>query len=243
MHRMAAHRPETIPANSRAVEASNTNRSELIFTIGAHHARGETEPDARADSQTGSIPNMRRHILFALLCSVFAASQLAAQNTQAPGLDPLANPSSQIASPLTEPTLSPGVILLMELEGRFEKAVEAGGGKAFASWFADDAVTLSNGKPAVLGHAAIAAQAQWDPKTYQLTWTPEGAQMGPSNDMGFTWGHYDGRSKDKNGQPVVVSGRYLTVWKKLPNGTWKVALDASADAPPPLGECCTLPKP
>lgn len=186
---------------------------------------------------------MCRPIFFFLLLSVFAVLPLAAQNSPAPGLDPLATPSSQIASPLTEPTLSPGVILLMELEGRFEKAVEAGGGKAFASWFADDAVTLSNGKPAVLGHAAIAAQAQWDPKTYQLTWTPEGAQMGPSNDMGFTWGHYDGRSKDKNGQPVVVSGRYLTVWKKLPNGTWKVALDASADAPPPLGECCTLPKP
>lgn len=131
----------------------------------------------------------------------------------------------------------------MELDGRFEKSVEAGGGKAFASWFANDAVILSNGKPAVMGHAAITAQAQWDPKTYQLTWTPEGAQMGPSNDMGFTWGHYEGHSKDKNGQPVTVSGRYFTVWKKLPDGTWKVALDASADAPPTSGECCTLPKP
>lgn len=131
----------------------------------------------------------------------------------------------------------------MELDGRFEKSVVEGGGKAFASWFADDAVILSNGKPAVMGHTAIVAQAQWDPKVYQLTWVPEGAQMGPSNDMGFTWGDYEGRSKDKNGQPIVVSGRYFTVWKKLPNGTWKVALDASADAPPTSGECCTLPKP
>ena len=67
----------------------------------------------------------------------------------------------------------------MELEGRFEKAVAAGGGKAFASWFADDAVTLNNGRPAVLGRTAIAAQAQWDPKTYQLTWTPAGRTDGP----------------------------------------------------------------
>lgn len=188
---------------------------------------------------------MRRHILCVLLLS-FAALPLAAQSipgTASTSLDPLSRPSNSVASPLAEPTLNPGVVLLMELEGRFEKAVEAGGGKAFASWFADDAVTLANGKPAVLGHAAIAAEAKWDPKTYQLTWTPEGAQMGPSNDMGFTWGHYEGRSKDKNGQPVVISGRYLTVWKKLPDGTWKVALDASADAPPPSGECCTLPKP
>jgi ketosteroid isomerase-like protein len=104
-------------------------------------------------------------------------------------------------------------------------------------------VVLNNGRPAVLGRGNIAAQAAWDPKTYQLTWAPQGAQMGPSNDMGFTWGHYDGRSADKNGQPVVTSGRYFTVWKKIPDGTWKVALDASSNEPPASGECCVLPKP
>lgn len=161
----------------------------------------------------------------------------------APGFDALAKPRATVANPLTQPTLSPGVLLLLELDGRFAKAVAAGGGKAFASWFADDAVTLNNGKPPVLGHAAIAAQAQWDPKDYQLTWTPQGAQMGPSNDMGFTWGHYEGRSKDKHGQPVVISGRYFTIWKKVADGSWKVALDASADEPAAAGECCTLPKP
>jgi len=191
---------------------------------------------------------MRRSFFAALLLGTITVLPLAAQSGTTPGaespaLDPLTQSANPIASPLTEPTLSPGIIQLMELEGRFQKSVEAGGGKAFASWFADDAVVLSNGKPAVLGHAAIAAQAKWNPKAYQLTWTPEGARMGPANEMGFTWGRYEGRSKDKNGQPVVVSGRYFTVWKKLPDGDWKVALDASADAPPPLGECCTLPKP
>jgi ketosteroid isomerase-like protein len=164
-------------------------------------------------------------------------------STAAPGFGVLAKPTDPAANPFAEPTLTPGVLLLMELEGRFAKAVAAGGGKAFASWFADDGVTLNNGRPAVLGRTAISAQAQWDPKTYQLTWTPQGAQMGPSNDMGFTWGHYEGHSKDKNGQPVVISGRYFTVWKKVADGSWKVALDASADEPPAAGECCTLPKP
>jgi ketosteroid isomerase-like protein len=201
---------------------------------------------------TDSIVNMARHSTFRLFFCVFASCPLVAQmlaqtspgtNIFAPGYDALAQSSSAISSPLTQPTLTPGALLLLELEGRFAKAVEAGGGKAFGNWFADDGVTLNNGKPAVLGRTAIAAQAQWDPKTYQLTWTPQGAQMGPSNDMGFTWGHYEGRSKDKNGGPVVIAGRYFTVWKKLPDGTWKVALDASADEPPATGECCVLPKP
>jgi ketosteroid isomerase-like protein len=139
--------------------------------------------------------------------------------------------------------VSPGALLLLELDGRFAKAVAAGGGKAFVEWLADDAVTLNNGKAAVLGRTAIAAQSKWDAKTYQLTWTPQGAQMGPSNDMGFTWGHYESRSKDKNGEAVVTTGRYFTVWKKMPNGTWKVALDGGANEPPLAGDCCALPKP
>lgn len=166
-----------------------------------------------------------------------------AQQPSGGQLDPLTKPLAQIISPITQPTISPGVLQLMELEGRFGQAVAAGGGKAFAAWFADDAVTLNNGRPAVLGRANIAAQAQWDPKTYQLTWSPEGAQMGPSNDMGFTWGHYEGHSKDANGQPVVISGRYITLWKKVADGSWKVAMDASANDPPAAGECCALPKP
>ena len=148
-----------------------------------------------------------------------------------------------LISPVVQPTLSPGVIALLELEGRFSQETTEGGGKAFVSWFADDAVTLSNGKPAVLGRGAIAQTADWNPKNYQLSWVAQGAQMGPSNDMGFTWGRYEGRSTDHNGKPVLTSGRYITIWKKLPNGSWKVAMDASADEPPSSGDCCALPKP
>jgi len=148
-----------------------------------------------------------------------------------------------VVSPVVQPTLTPGQIQLIELEGRFAQETADGGGKAFASWFAEDAVTLSNGQPAVLGRGAIAAAANWNPKDYQLTWVVQGAEMGPSNDMGYTWGHYEGRAKDKNGQPVVTTGRYLTIWKKLPDGMWKVTLDASANEPAASGDCCALPKP
>jgi ketosteroid isomerase-like protein len=183
-------------------------------------------------------------IAFSLLnAQTIAQSGAGSEIIATSGFDSLAQSPGIVSNPLSQPTLTPGALVLLELEGRFSQAVAEGGGKAFGSWFAEDGVTLNNGKPAILGRTAIAAQAQWDPKTYQLTWTPQGAQMGPSNDMGFTWGHYEGRSKDKNGEPVVIAGRYFTIWKKLANGTWKVALDASAEDPPATKECCTLPKP
>ena len=197
--------------------------------------------------------------LLFLLLPLLLARTLSAQTTGTPAPSTSAPGSSSptgitpfgagsggpaiLSNPLAQPTLSSGALFLIELEARFAKAVAEGGGKAFATWFADDAVTLNNGRPAVLGRANIARDAQWDPKTYQLTWIPSGAQMGPSNDMGFTWGRYEGHSVDKNGGPVVTSGRYMTVWKKEGDGTWKVIMDASANDSPESGECCTLPKP
>lgn len=147
------------------------------------------------------------------------------------------------ASPLTQPTLSPGVLQLMELDGKFAQDVLKGGGAAFVSWLAPEAVTLNNKMAPEMGKTRIAAKATWKPEEYQLTWYPQGGQMGPSNDMGFTWGHYEGKSKDEHGQPVVITGRYITVWKKMPDGKWKVVLDASAEEPPAAGDCCKLPNP
>lgn len=166
----------------------------------------------------------------------------AAVGQSAPGFDPLAKGTVQI-SPLTQPMITPSMLTLLELETKFSDAVAKGGGKAFSSWFAEDGISLANKEAPVMGHAAIAARAVWDPKEYQLTWIADGAQMGPSNDMGFTWGHYDGVSKDQHGEMVRTSGRYMTVWKKQSTGEWKVALDSSAEEPPNAGSCCVLPKP
>ncbi len=191
-------------------------------------------------------------LLFSLLC-IFARTTVSAQ--QAPGTIPGLPKSTATTTPglgayayklIPVPsalTLTPGVVQLLDLEGRFAEEVAAGGGKAFGTWFAEDAVTLNNGKPAVVGRGAIAAAADWDPKRYMLTWVAQGAQMGPSNDMGFTWGHYEGRSIGSDGKAVITTGRYITVWKKLSDGTWKVAMDASAAEPATTPECCSVPRP
>ena len=144
-------------------------------------------------------------------------------------------------NPLTDPTVKPGKMLLFDLEARFAKDVLERGGAGFADWFAEDGVALGNGAAPLIGKVAIQKSANWDPKVYQLTWTPTDAQMGPSGDMGYTWGHFEGHSKDASGNPVTVTGRYITVWKKQADGHWKVALDAGANEPLEAGDCCKLP--
>ncbi|MGO9323744.1 MAG: YybH family protein [Terracidiphilus sp.] len=148
---------------------------------------------------------------------------------------------SQTPNPLTDSTVKPGKMQLYDLEARFAKDVLERGGQGFASWFAEDGVALGNGVAPLIGKVAIAKSANWSPKDYQLTWTPTDAMMGPSGDMGYTWGHFEGRSKDKNGNPVLTSGRYITMWRKEADGSWKVVLDAGANEPPAAGDCCKLP--
>ena len=144
-------------------------------------------------------------------------------------------------NPLADTTVNPGKMLLYDLEARFAKDVLKRGGAGFADWFADDGVALGNGAAPLIGKVAILKGANWSPNAYRLTWTPTEALMGPSGDMGYTWGHFEGRSKDANGNDVVITGRYITIWRRQKDGNWKVALDAGANEPPESGDCCKLP--
>lgn len=151
---------------------------------------------------------------------------------------PSPQPGNQAGNLLTNPGVTPGAEFLYQLEAKFAADTAKGGGKAFAAWFAPDAVTLANGKAPVVGSDAIAAAATWSPESYQLTWTPEGGRMAAGGDMGFTWGRYQGVAKDAEGNTVKTSGRFMTVWKKQPDGTWKVELDASNEGP--AEDCCRV---
>jgi len=164
-----------------------------------------------------------------------------ARDAPAQVLVPDLSSSGSAANPLADTTMKPGKALLFDLEAKFAQATAEGGGKAFATWFAEDSVTLGKGQPPVHGREAIAKQATWSPKNYQLSWTPTDAMMSPSGDMGYTWGHYEGRTSNEDGKSQVTSGRYLTIWRKEPDGSWKVVLDASSDEPAGGDDCCRLP--
>ena len=232
-HNRHGSRPKHVPTR-RTVRSAL-----LLFTALSAQVASGAQTGVQTGVQTGAQTTAQTGTSTTIQTGTLPSPQILPSQ---PTYDPLGPQRPTIITPLLQPTLTPELLTLFELEGRFAQAVAKGGGKAFAEWFADDAVTLNNGRPAVLGRTAISREAQWKSAEYQLSWVPEGAQMGPSNDMGFTWGHYEGRSKDHAGQPVVTSGRYITLWKKQ-RGQWKVAMDASADEPPAAGICCSLPKP
>ena len=175
----------------------------------------------------------------AVLIGLLAAGLAAPAFVQGQLPEPGSNGAS-VPNPLSDTTVKPGKMILFDLEARFAKDVAARGGAAFADWFAEDGVELSNGQAPVVGKVAILKDSNWSAKDYQLTWTPTDAVMGPSGDMGYTWGHVEGHSKDANGNPVTTSGRYMTIWRRQPDGNWKVVLDAGSNEPAAATDCCKV---
>jgi ketosteroid isomerase-like protein len=115
---------------------------------------------------------------------------------------------------------------LKRIEGEFMKAALERGSAGYMSYYAEDAVELPDGAPAIVGKANIAKGMGFlDDKNNRLTWSAVGADLAGSGDLGYTWGNYEFLSKDKDGNQHVERGKYTTVWKKQADGSWKVALD------------------
>ena len=115
---------------------------------------------------------------------------------------------------------------LRQLEGEFMKAAAEKGSAGYMSYYADDAVEVPNGAPLIQGKVNIAKTMGFlDDKNNRLTWTPVGADISASGDLGYTYGTYEFTSKDKDGKTVADHGKYTSIWKKQPDGSWKVVLD------------------
>lgn len=66
---------------------------------------------------------------------------------------------------------------------------------------------------------------------HSLRWEPLGAEV--SRTVGYTYGRYVSRGTDQEGKPVTRYGKYVTIWKKQVDGSWKVVLDIGNSSPPP----------
>jgi ketosteroid isomerase-like protein len=119
-----------------------------------------------------------------------------------------------------------GADTLRRLEAEFMQSAIEHGSTGYMSYDADDAVELPNGAVILQGKEAIGKTMGFlDNKDNRLTWTPVGADISASGDLGYTYGTYEFHSKDKDGKSVVSRGKYTSIWKKQKDGTWKVVLD------------------
>lgn len=122
--------------------------------------------------------------------------------------------------------------MLRHMEGDFMKATAEHGTAGYMSYYAEDSVEVPNGAAIVSGKANIAKTMSFlDDKNNHLTWSPVGADISSSGDLGYTYGTFEFSAIGKDGKPVVEHGKYTSIWKKQKDGSWKVVLDMGNASP------------
>jgi len=114
-----------------------------------------------------------------------------------------------------------------------EAAQRIGVGEAFVLYADPDATMLPAGQNAVTGRDRIRGQFADFPRGATLAWKPFRAEVARSGDLGYTLGTYESRGSGPDGKPVTRYGKYCSVWKKQPDGSWKWVVDVGTPSPEP----------
>jgi len=91
--------------------------------------------------------------------------------------------------------------------------------------YANDAVMLVPGAPLATGKDATRKSwaAQMAMSGFALTFRP--IKTVPVGDLAYEIGDYQFNGR-KNGQATSMKGKYVVVWGRQPDGSWKVLVDA-----------------
>ena len=121
---------------------------------------------------------------------------------------------------------------LLDTDWEFSRtSVKKGAAAAFYLFLTNNAMQLPEGSLPIYGKKAIFdTMMQGD---YTLSWTPVKAEVARSGELGWTWGKFVVQVIQKDGSEVTSFGKYLNIWKKQADGSWKVAVDMGNQSPSP----------
>jgi len=96
------------------------------------------------------------------------------------------------------------------------------------SHYADDAIFMEPGMPQMKGKDAIRAGLKMflSDKNFVLSFTPTNVEASKGSDLAYSYGTYTAIVTDaKTRKPVNDTGKYVCVYRKQSDGSWKAVLD------------------
>jgi uncharacterized protein (TIGR02246 family) len=126
---------------------------------------------------------------------------------------------------------------LRSTDARLSRAVADKDLERTLEFYASDASILPVAEPIVTGRQAI--RAEWEHifqiPGFQSTTTATTVEVSRGGDLGFTQGTYSTTFDLANGTQATERGKWVSVWKKQADGTWKVAVEIyNTNEPPPV---------
>jgi ketosteroid isomerase-like protein len=117
----------------------------------------------------------------------------------------------------------------------WSKVAEAKQVDAMVAYYAGDAVVLAQNAPMATTKEAVGKMMSdmFAMPGFGLKWQATKVEAARSGDFGYSLGTYEMTLNDPKGKPMTDRGKYATVWKKQPDGTWKTVVDMfNSDLPP-----------
>jgi ketosteroid isomerase-like protein len=108
----------------------------------------------------------------------------------------------------------------------FTAAALRGDSTAATSLYADDAILMWANAPAARGHDAIAKSFGAAVSTMKVSaFKLQTQDVTLAGDYAIETGAYQMTSQTKNAKPVQDIGKYIVVWKKQPDGSYRIFRD------------------
>lgn len=113
-------------------------------------------------------------------------------------------------------------------DANWVKAAAAKDPVAFTSFYAEDGVLLPPGGPMASGKEAVgeAWHQLMSRPGFALTFASTKVDVSKSGDLAYELGNYALTLNDKHGKPETSKGKFVVVWGRQPDGTWKALVDA-----------------
>jgi ketosteroid isomerase-like protein len=100
---------------------------------------------------------------------------------------------------------------------------EKGSRTALLQFIDSNGVLLRPNSYPLVGGNAIDFISQANDTFYFMNWQPKGSAIAESGELGYTYGVYTVSLKNKD---TLIHGTYVNIWKKQPDGIWKLVLDS-----------------
>jgi uncharacterized protein (TIGR02246 family) len=113
-------------------------------------------------------------------------------------------------------------------DAAWTKSAEAKDVAAFAAMYADGGVVMAPGAPIAIGKDAITKEltGMMSDKNFALSFGPTKMEVSKGGDMAYELGDYSLTMSDKKGKAQTSKGKYVVVWGKQSDGSWKALVDA-----------------
>jgi uncharacterized protein (TIGR02246 family) len=143
---------------------------------------------------------------------------------------------NQAAPPTPPDTRAADEQAIRDSEAAWTKEYNAKDAEKVFAHYADDASSMIPDTPLMTGKAAIRAGQgpEFADPNFALDFHPTQVEVSKSGDLAYTQGVTVYTSTDPKTKKVVVEkGNYVEVYRKQPDGTWKVIEDIATEEAPP----------